>query len=107
MSNILHNGSCFFGGVDVARVQQPRVFGCLAQFLMELELEDEADKIPADRKHVTWVPRLLRHFKMFDCLRMTCGRNNNYKPQTVVLYTRYSAAAFVDFYPDLISIFLN
>lgn len=38
---------CFLRLVDVTLVQGTRVPGCAAQRLMELELDDEADKVPA------------------------------------------------------------
>lgn len=37
---------CFLGLVDVALVQGTRVPGCVTQRLVELELDDEADKVP-------------------------------------------------------------
>lgn len=37
---------CFLGLVDVALVQGTRVPGRVTQCLVELELDDEADKVP-------------------------------------------------------------
>lgn len=43
----LHNYSCFLGAVDVTSVQGPSVFGFLAQPVVKLELQNEADEISA------------------------------------------------------------
>lgn len=48
--HLLQNGPCFCGAVDVTCVQGTSVVGCLAQFFMKLELQDEADKIPAGER---------------------------------------------------------
>lgn len=42
--------SCFFGLVDVTLVQGTRVPSCMAQRLMELELDDEADEVPGEER---------------------------------------------------------
>ncbi len=48
--HLLQNGPCFCGAVDVTCVQGTGVLRCLAQFFMKLELQDEADKIPAGER---------------------------------------------------------
>lgn len=43
----LHNCPCFLGAVDVTSVEGPGVVGFLAQLLVKLELQNEADEISA------------------------------------------------------------
>lgn len=45
----LHNCSCFLGAVDVASVQGPGVVRFLAQLVVKLELQNEADEISAGK----------------------------------------------------------
>lgn len=46
----LHNCSCFLGAVDVTSVQGPGVVRFLAQLVVKLELQNEADEISAGKR---------------------------------------------------------
>lgn len=50
VKDILQNGARLLRAVDVTCVQRTFMFGCCTEFFMELELQDEADKIPTEEK---------------------------------------------------------